>query len=140
MKLYYGLLSFLLLLTLSTQSASASPEGLLEGKTFRGEVTQKSDNSSDPDDFTFANGQFSSSTCSKYGYGSGEFSVEERLGQTLFNAETANEAGDRIKWSGSVQGDKLIGGARRVTKAGATYLMSFSGTAVKATDSTNSVK
>ena len=138
MKFYVALMSVVLLL-LTAQSVVASPESLLEGKTFRGEVIQKSDNSSEPDDFVFANGQFSSSACTKYGYGSGEFSVEERLGQVLFNAETANEAGDRIKWSGSVQGDRLVGGARRITKSGAVYPMEFTGTELKVEGSTKSV-
>lgn len=81
--------------------------GSLDGKTFTGDTGKMGKKSANTDMISFENGQFTSSGCQKYGFGSGAYQTTDEGDKTHFVADTYSEKTGRITWVGTVSGDKL---------------------------------
>lgn len=81
--------------------------GSLDGKTFSGNTGKIGKKSSETDVIKFENGQFSSSGCQDYGFGSSTYQTAIDGDTTHFVADTYSEKTGRITWVGTVSGDKL---------------------------------
>lgn len=98
----------LAIITLAFNVAGISAfAGSLDGKTFTGDTGKIGNKSSNTDMITFENGQFSSSGCQKYGFGSGAYQTTTEGDKTHFVADTYSNETGRITWVGTVYGDKL---------------------------------
>lgn len=90
-----------------TAPAQTNP---LDGKTYVGEAGEKGKPADEKDDvISFANGQFHSSACDKWGFGKGSYSAAANGEATAFEAETRSEKHGRLVWKGIARGDALEG-------------------------------
>jgi hypothetical protein len=79
----------------------------LDGKSFQG--TMKDDKGKAfADTFEFANGQFHSSACDKYGFGRASYTLQP---DGRFEATTVSAKEGTMQWRGQVQGSNLQGEA-----------------------------
>ena len=97
---------------LLAQSAQAADSRVLDGKSFAGTVTMQGEAKGDPDTFEFKNGQFHSTACDQYGYGTGAYSTQTKNGVTTFDATTKNDKAAPMRWQASIQGPALTGPVR----------------------------
>ncbi len=117
---------FLISILFVSSAFAATSTNILEGKTFKGEVVAAEKGAKpDPDTFIFKDGQFHSTACDQYGYGTAPFTVHEKKGKTVFNTMTKNKNGATIKWHGQVEGDKISGTAVMTTGKGKKTNMTF---------------
>ena len=63
----------------------------------------------DKDEFVFKAGTFESMACVKYGFGSAPYTTTTSGKTTTFQAETSNDKGAKMKWVGTVSGNKIWG-------------------------------
>jgi hypothetical protein len=89
--------------------ASTTLSSLLDGRRFDGVVLERSKTSGDADTLTFAKGQFRSSACDRYGYGDGPYRASVAGDGLAFEAETESAQYGKLRWSGTVRGEKLDG-------------------------------
>lgn len=82
--------------------------GILDGKTFVGEVGQESKPSMG-DTLTFKDGYFHSSACDRFHFQSGAYLAVASGDTTTFQAMTRNRHGAVMVWTGTVKGDQLEG-------------------------------
>jgi hypothetical protein len=84
-------------------------QGLLDGKTFVGETGEKGTTKGDKEDFVFANGMFDPLACHKYGFSITTYTAQAEGDAVTFVADHSNKKGDRMRWEGTVKGEKLDG-------------------------------
>jgi hypothetical protein len=89
--------------------------GILDGKTFVGEVGQESKPSMG-DTLTFKDGYFHSAACDQFHFRSGVYLAVASGDTTTFQAITHNPHGAVNVWTGTVKGDKLEGTATLYVK------------------------
>ena len=102
--------------------AAASPSyaaGVLDGKTFSGEMTPKGEKKGDADNFEFKDGSFHSTACDKYGFDTATYSATSSGKATSFEA-TTHSGDSTITWKGKVKGDHVSGTAVLNEKGKAT--------------------
>jgi hypothetical protein len=90
-------------------SASTSTTSLLDGRRFEGVVLERGKTSGDADTLIFDHGQFRSTACDRYGYGDGPYHANRSGDGIAFNAETENAQHGKLRWAGTVRGEKLDG-------------------------------
>ena len=91
-------------------SSSRTAQRPLDGLRFDGIVLECGKTAGDADTLTFADGRFSSSACSNYGYGDGAYTTSESAGGAIaFEAETESAQYGKLLWSGVVRGTRLDG-------------------------------
>lgn len=97
--------------TMTAKSSSArSAQHPLDGKRFDGVVLECGKTAGDADTLTFAQGRFSSTACSRYGYGDGAYTVTDSAGGAIaFEAETESAEYGKLLWRGVVSGKRLDG-------------------------------
>lgn len=102
--------SLVLLFVLSIPGAltARSAEGALDGKTFSG-MMGETGKKGDEDELVFKDGKFSSVACEKYGFGEAPYTSAVKGDTTTFETETVSEKEGKMKWTGTVTGDKLDG-------------------------------
>ena len=93
---------------MSTQSSPPSA-ALLDGRRFDGVVLERGKTSGDADTFTFDKGLFRSSACDRYGYGDGPYHASVAGDGLAFDAETESAQYGKLRWAGTVRGEKLDG-------------------------------
>ena len=102
------ILSILAIATLIISFASLTAlAGTLDGMKFTGETGKIGKKSSEKDEVSFENGQFTSDGCQEYGFGSGTYETTVEGDTTHFVADTYSKKTGRITWVGTVTGDKL---------------------------------
>lgn len=109
---YRGIVCSLVLVLVFSIAASqpaSSQEGALDGKTFAGEMGESGKEKAEKDELVFKDGKFSSVACEKYGFGEAPYTSAVNGDTTTFEAETVSEKEGKMKWTGTVTGDKLDG-------------------------------
>ena len=91
---------------LGTDHAKA-PSGSLDGKVFVGHIGPKGGKADGQDEIVFLNGQFLSTGCSEYGFGSAPYDVSASGDRVAFKAVTLSPKHGQIEWEGQIQGDRL---------------------------------
>ena len=99
------LICFLTAPMLAPAAAPANPA--VDGKTFTGTLVKQGENQGDPDDFVFKDGQFISTACAGFGFKPASYSVTQDGTHMLFSAENKTDAGVRMIWKGTIEGDHL---------------------------------
>lgn len=117
---------FMLLVLALTALPAYAAGGALDGKTFKGKVWTEGD-PGDPDSFIFKAGEFRSTACDQYGYGSAPYTVSDKNGVKSFTATTKNKNGAEMHWEGSVKGNDIEGSAVMKTQSGEETPMKFAG-------------
>jgi hypothetical protein len=105
--IFYVLLVFVLS-ALSISLLAAAQEGALDGKTFSG-MMGETGKEGDKDELVFKDGKFNSAACEKYGFGDAPYTATVSGDTTTFETETVSAKEGKMKWSGTVTGDKLDG-------------------------------
>lgn len=91
-------------------SAPASTStSLLDGRRFEGVVLERGKTAGDADTLTFGRGRFRSSACDRYGYGDGSYRARAARDGLTFEAETQSTQYGKLRWAGTVRGEKLDG-------------------------------
>ena len=90
--------------------AAVAQTSLLDGRTFVADGGEKGKPADELGEvLTFANGQFHSSACDKYGYGKGEYKAT-KVGDTIqWEAVTMSEKYGRNVWKGTIRGTEVEG-------------------------------
>ena len=135
----FGLLAMSMVVTLSLSIAGASlpgehPEhptkgakkeavaqqaasGVLDGRSFTGEMGESGNVEGNPDDLVFNKGQFVSSMCRNYGFSETAYSTSEKNGVVSFSAKATNAEKETMSWTGTISGDDIV--AKAVYQTGA---------------------
>ena len=87
-------------------------EGTLDGKTFVGQVGKKGKRSGDKDQFVFTGGTFRSTACDAYGFGPAEYIATVNGDAITFEANAVSVKEGTMKWSGTIQGERVTGTTR----------------------------
>jgi hypothetical protein len=90
---------------LAGAAAPASPS--VDGKTYTGTLVKQGESQGDPDDFVFKDGQFISTACASFGFKPATYSVTQDGARMQFSAENKTDAGVRMIWKGTIEGDHL---------------------------------
>lgn len=85
------------------------PSSLLDGRRFEGVVLERGKTSGDADTLIFERGLFHSTACDRYGYGDGPYSARAAGEGLAFEAETESTQYGKLRWHGTVQGERLDG-------------------------------
>ena len=81
----------------------------LDGRRFEGVVLERGKTSGDADTLIFERGQFRSTACDRYGYGSGPYRASVAGDSIRFEAETESAQYGKLRWAGYIRGEKLDG-------------------------------
>ena len=90
-------------------AVAAAAGGALEGKRFAGETGEAGKTKGDPEEFVFADGKFDPLACHQYGFAATPYSARPEGDAVAFEAEHGNAKGERMRWVGTVRGDRLEG-------------------------------
>ena len=83
--------------------------GALDGRRFNGVFIERGKTSGDADTLSFQAGRFRSSACDHYGYADAPYRASV-LGDALaFEAETESSQYGKLRWAGTVHGERLDG-------------------------------
>lgn len=88
---------------------ASTPSSLLDGRRFEGVVLERGKTTGDADTLTFERGRFRSSACDRYGYGDGSYRARAAGDGLAFDAETESAQYGKLRWAGTVRGEKLEG-------------------------------
>src|SRR5262245_52168384 len=121
---YFIALSAICLLCVS--SAFASPKSTLDGKEYVGTIKSGTDKP-DPDSLIFKEGKFTSTACEKYGFGSADYTTSTEKGAVHFKAETKNDQGNKIAWTGTVKNGRATAKGLWSDSNGKTDTFNFDG-------------
>ncbi|MFT5731265.1 MAG: hypothetical protein ACI8PB_005462 [Desulforhopalus sp.] len=83
-------------------------KGVLDGMVFVGHVGPKGGDANGEDEVVFQDGQFLSTSCSKYGFGSAPYTVSRKGNGIIFTAVTLSPKNGQIYWKGKVVGEKVV--------------------------------
>ena len=83
--------------------------GLLDGRTFVGEIGEKGRSQGQRERISFRRGQLHSDACEPFGFADGDYSARQSGEEVSFTAETESPAEGRIEWRGTIRGDVLEG-------------------------------
>jgi hypothetical protein len=90
--------------------ATSVGSGLLDGRTFVGELGPKGKKADSADTLIFANGTLRSTACDAYGFTPGKYTAVREGDVIRFTATTTSEKEGTIEWTGTVRGSNLDGG------------------------------
>jgi hypothetical protein len=88
---------------------TATTPASLDGRRFEGVVLERGKTSGDADTLIFDKGLFRSTACDRYGYGSGPYRATATGDDLRFEAETESAQHGKLRWSGSIHGERLDG-------------------------------
>ena len=92
-----------------TINPAASTSSSLDGRRFEGVVLERGKTSGDADTLIFERGLFRSTACDRYGYGDGPYLSHASGDGLAFEAETESSQYGKLRWAGTVHGEKLDG-------------------------------
>ena len=81
--------------------------GILDGMVFVGHVGPKGRGPDGEDEIVFQDGQFLSTGCSKYGFGSAPYIATRDGNNIIFTAVTHSPKNGQINWQGKIVGEKI---------------------------------
>ena len=84
-----------------------SKAGILDGMVFVGHVGPKGSEANGEDEVVFQDGQFLSTGCSRYGFGSAPYTAFRDGKSITFTAETHSPKHGQIDWRGRVVGEEV---------------------------------
>lgn len=90
-------------------TAPSTTASLLDGRRFEGVVLERGKTAGDADVLIFEGGLFRSTACDRYGYGDGPYSARTTGEGLAFEAETESAQYGKLRWAGTVRGEKLDG-------------------------------
>ena len=90
---------------------AAATAGVLDGKTFIGEVGDQGKAKGDKDEFLFQAGKFRSTACDKYGFSDAAYTTRREGGALTFSAETISSKEGKMVWNGTIRGNTVEGTA-----------------------------
>jgi hypothetical protein len=97
--------AILLLVTLAAVAAA----GLLDGRTFVGEMGEKGKEKGDEETFVFKDGRFDPIACHQYGFGPAPYTAKAEGNEVHFEAVTKSDEEGAMQWQGTVQGAAISG-------------------------------
>jgi hypothetical protein len=83
--------------------------GLLDGRTFVGEIGERGRSEGQPERISFRRGQLHSHACEAFGFEEGGYTAHQSGEEVSFAAETSSPEEGRIEWRGTIRGDVLEG-------------------------------
>ncbi len=95
-------------LTLSSLASAAPVETAVDGKTFTGTLVKQGESQGDPDDFVFKDGKFISTACAGFGFKPAAYAITQDGDHLRFSAQNETDAGVRMIWQGTIDGDRLV--------------------------------
>ena len=81
--------------------------GVLDGKTFVGEMGKKGEQNGQEEDVIFTDGKMRSSMCNRFGYSDGTYTTTMNGDATVFETQLTHPTDGTQKWTGTVKGDTL---------------------------------
>lgn len=87
----------------------STASSMLDGRRFEGVVLERGKTSGDADTLIFERGLFRSTACDRYGYGDGRYHASPTGDGLAFEAETESAKYGKLRWAGTVRGDRLDG-------------------------------
>ena len=87
----------------------STASSMLDGRRFEGVVFERGKTSGDADTLIFERGLFRSTACDRYGYGDGRYHASPTGDGLAFEAETESAKYGKLRWAGTVRGDRLDG-------------------------------
>ena len=91
--------------------AFAKTEGVLDGKTFAGEIGAKGKAAGDKDEFIFKEGTFRSAACDPYHFAAADYTTARSGDATAFMAKASSPTDGTMEWNGTIQGNQIEGTA-----------------------------
>jgi len=88
---------------------ASTASALLDGRRFEGVVLERGKTKGDADTLIFDRGLFRSTACDRYGYGDGHYRASMAGDGVVFEAETESAKHGKLRWAGTVRGEKLDG-------------------------------
>lgn len=89
---------------------AALPASPLDGKVFVVDSGPTDKPASEKDDvLTFRDGRFHSSSCDKYGFGTGAYHATTRGTAVVFTTETTSDKEGRLAWNGRIEAGAIEG-------------------------------
>ena len=85
--------------------------GVLDGKSFTGQMGKKGQTQGDKDTFIFKEGMFRSTACDPYGFKPASYSSAQSGEKVIFKADAFSPTEGGMKWNGTVQGNEIKGTA-----------------------------
>ena len=82
-------------------------EGLIDGKVFVGQYSEKHKRAIKADELSFMNGQFHSIAYGQKGFNKGVYRARAEKDKIYFDVETVSPKQGEINWSGFVHGDSI---------------------------------
>lgn len=90
------------------QAPEVAAGGVLDGKTFVGDMGKKGDPAGDmKEELTFRDGKMHSLACDAYGYGDGAYAATVEGAAIAFGAQTVSPTDGTMVWKGTVEGNLL---------------------------------
>lgn len=93
------------------KTSEQAAAGILDGKSFTGEMMQAGKKTGEKDEFVFAEGKFRSTGCDQYGFTAVSYTATTKAGVTTFTSEATSETDGKMAWKGTVKGDTIEGTA-----------------------------
>ena len=81
--------------------------GMLDGNEFVGKSGRLGKGASDDDQIKFENGKFTSTGCTKYGFGDADYTTKVDGDRIFFTADIYSDRYGRITYSGFVKGNDM---------------------------------
>lgn len=104
------LLRFILTIVLAVSWSITSAQGLLDGRKFVVEEGDPGQPATVKDNvITFADGEFHSQECEKWGYSKGKVKPVQDGDAIRFETELVSERYGRAIWSGEIRADRISG-------------------------------
>ena len=93
----------LIVLGLAAIAVAAAAGGLLDGKTFPGELGEKGKDKGEPETLVFKDGLFDPLQCHQYGFGAVPYKARIDRSLVRFEAEAKSEKEGTMRWKGTVE-------------------------------------
>ena len=94
-------------LTVWVEGKVSAQNGVLDGKSFQGEFGKKGQAAHAQDELIFKGGRFRSTACDPYEFGDAPYTTKIEGDTIAFEAETVSPKNGKIKWMGTVKGNKI---------------------------------
>lgn len=94
--------------------------GLLDGKTFVGDMGTAEDQQGHKDTLIFKDGTFTSTACMEYGFKAAPYKAEEKDGKIMFSVKGQNADMETMTWHGTIMDDQCEAAAVHESEAGKT--------------------
>jgi hypothetical protein len=102
-----GLMTIEIFVETAWADSEKSAVGILDGMAFIGHVGPKGGEADGEDEIVFQDGQFLSTSCSKYGFQSAQYIASQDGSSIVFTAVTRSPKHGQINWQGKITGKEI---------------------------------